>query len=228
MVAKVYELLHLVWKTYHFRPRSWRVLQSLGTELKCERNMAVFTSLVNLTCPSQAIKTEDLAKDSGLFVTTLQYADHLAAITTSAGRSRKINYLILFISIISYYKYYVYGQIIVKTIQLKFRILFLPAVWMKHGWDESLDYCAFGHVLADMFHELRRLQTNGPILPKATSELQRTVIALECMKLRPKRGGMFKRFIASCVQKEKESHISGLRGGNDGAVWYFDQKYIDI
>ncbi|XP_049427219.1 zinc finger protein 862-like isoform X2 [Epinephelus fuscoguttatus] len=33
MVAKVYELLHLVWKTYHYSPKSRRELQALGTEL---------------------------------------------------------------------------------------------------------------------------------------------------------------------------------------------------
>ncbi|KAL7407867.1 hypothetical protein ABVT39_014850 [Epinephelus coioides] len=33
VVAKVYELLHLVWKTYHYSPKSRRELQALGTEL---------------------------------------------------------------------------------------------------------------------------------------------------------------------------------------------------
>ncbi len=55
---------------------------------------------------------------------------------------------------------------------------------------EFAHFCAFSHFLADMFRELGRLsctfQKNDLILPKATSELQRTVIELEGMKVRPK------------------------------------------
>ena len=69
---------------------------------------------------------------------------------------------------------------------------------------ELAHFCAFSHFLADMFHELGRLsctlQKNDLILPKATSELQRTVIELEGMKVRPKRGGMLEKFTA-CTQK---------------------------
>lgn len=69
---------------------------------------------------------------------------------------------------------------------------------------ERAHFCAFSHFLADMFHKLRRLsctlKKNDLILPKATSELQRTVIELEGMKVRPKRGGMLERFTA-CTQK---------------------------
>ena len=33
LVNKVYEILHLVWKTYHYSPKSKRELKALGTEL---------------------------------------------------------------------------------------------------------------------------------------------------------------------------------------------------
>lgn len=56
----------------------------------------------------------------------------------------------------------------------------------------------------ELFHELGRLsctlQKNDMILPKATSEFQRTVIELEGMKVRPKRGRMLEKFTA-CTQR---------------------------
>ena len=32
-IGKVYDLLHLVWKTYHYSPKSRRELKNLGIEL---------------------------------------------------------------------------------------------------------------------------------------------------------------------------------------------------
>ena len=76
---------------------------------------------------------------------------------------------------------------------------------------ESADFCAFSHFLADMFDELgslsRILQTNDLILPKATSELKRTVSALENMKLRPKHGGMLQKFMG-CIQETVKFQVS--------------------
>ncbi|XP_069819635.1 zinc finger protein 862-like [Dendropsophus ebraccatus] len=46
MVQKVYDLLHLVWKTYHFSPKSKRELRVIGAELGCK-----------IRCPS-AVKTQ--------------------------------------------------------------------------------------------------------------------------------------------------------------------------
>ena len=72
-------------------------MQALETGLKCERNTPGSTCSAGLACPSQAVKTEDLAKDSGQYAATLQHVDHLDATATSADvqeRPRKVNYLI--------------------------------------------------------------------------------------------------------------------------------------
>lgn len=33
MMGQVYDLLHLVWKTYHFSPKSMRELKAIGADL---------------------------------------------------------------------------------------------------------------------------------------------------------------------------------------------------
>ena len=34
MIGQVYDLLHLVWKTYHFSPKSMRELKAIGADLE--------------------------------------------------------------------------------------------------------------------------------------------------------------------------------------------------
>ncbi|CAL8301932.1 unnamed protein product [Gadus morhua 'NCC'] len=71
MVAKVYDLLHLVWKTYHQSPKSRRELNLIGEELG---------------------KEGSLSTDSGQYSAVLRHMDHLPSSAASAeiqGRAKK-------------------------------------------------------------------------------------------------------------------------------------------
>ncbi|CAL8277025.1 unnamed protein product [Boreogadus saida] len=72
MVAKFYDLLHLVWKTYHQSPKSRRELNLIGEELA---------------------KEGSLSTDSGQYSAVLRHMDHLASSAASAeiqGRAKKL------------------------------------------------------------------------------------------------------------------------------------------
>ncbi|CAL8348911.1 unnamed protein product [Boreogadus saida] len=72
IVAKVYDLLHLVWKKYHQSPQSRRELNLIGEELG---------------------KEGSLSTDSGQYSAVLCHMDHLASSAASAeiqGRAKKI------------------------------------------------------------------------------------------------------------------------------------------
>ena len=107
MVAKVYDLLHLVWKTYHFNPKSRRELQALGEELGmnvCSPSSVKGTRWVPhvqraLHVLLKQSKLGDLAVDSGQYAATLEHMDHLAVAANSPdvqGRARKVTYHIFF------------------------------------------------------------------------------------------------------------------------------------
>ena len=109
-VAVVYDLLHLIWKTYHMSGKSKRELYALGEELG-----------VNMCSPSgvkgtrwiphihRALKVflrhgegKNLANDHDQYSVVLQHMEHLSASeSTSAevqGRAKKVCFLVIIIS----------------------------------------------------------------------------------------------------------------------------------
>ena len=71
----------------------------------------------------------------------------------------------------------------------------------------EINFCAFGHFLADVFNELASLscvlQKNDLILPQAISVLRKTVMVLQAMQETPHRGGMLCQFM-ECLQGQEE------------------------
>ncbi|XP_016114443.1 uncharacterized protein [Sinocyclocheilus grahami] len=172
MVAKLYDLLFLLWKTFHYSPKSLRELQALGKTLG-----------VSISNPSNVKGTRWIPhveralhallksagqneQDSSQYAATLQHMNSLSASSPSAemkGRAKKIK------------------------------------CEMEHA--EFCAFCHFmADVFAEIGSLSRILQGNDLILPKATAELQRTVSELEEMKLRPKPGGMLENFLS--IQRE--------------------------
>ena len=103
MVAKVYDLLHLVWKTYHQSPKSRRELNLIGEELGvrvCSPSSVKGTRWIPhvhraLSVFLRAAKEGSLSTDSGQYTAVLRHMDHLASSAASAeiqGRAKKVRF----------------------------------------------------------------------------------------------------------------------------------------
>ncbi|XP_071953114.1 zinc finger protein 862-like [Antedon mediterranea] len=96
-VTKVYDLLYLVWKTYHFSPKSKRELKQIGRELGVNvvnpGNVKGTRWIAHVTRSlTSFIKSPDVMTDAGQYGAIHAHMDHLAATHTSAGiqgRARK-------------------------------------------------------------------------------------------------------------------------------------------
>ena len=101
VVEKLYDSLHLVWKTYHFSAKSRRELNRLGTELGA--NIRVASSVKGtrwVPHVQRALevfltgipKDRDLSRDAGQFAATFStwkiLARHQKTLTSRAGRKR--------------------------------------------------------------------------------------------------------------------------------------------
>lgn len=94
MVGQLYDLLHLIWKTYHFSPKSMRELRVIGADLG-----------VNVLMPSAVKGTRWLPHVSraletflkpGQFTAVYYHMDHLAGSSANAdiaGRATKVSLL---------------------------------------------------------------------------------------------------------------------------------------
>lgn len=94
MMGQLYELLHLIWKTYHFSPKSMRELRAIGADLG-----------VNVLMPGGVKGTRWLPHVSraletflkpGQFTAVYYHMDHLAGSSANAdiaGRASKASEL---------------------------------------------------------------------------------------------------------------------------------------
>ena len=170
LVEEVYDVLNLIWKTYHFSPKSTRDLKDLAGELG-----------VNVLKPNQVTGTwwlPHVSRALKVFIkpaesktpddTTGQYAlvvyhmDHLSASSNNADIKGRAKYI---------------------------------AKRMR-----DIQFAAFCHFLADMFTILSRLslkmQSDSLILPAAVSQLNETVAEISCLKNRHVPKGHFQQFEA--------------------------------
>ena len=103
MVKKLYDTLHLIWKTYHFSAKSRRELNRLGTELGA--NIRVASSVKGtrwVPHVQRALevfltgipKDRDLSRDAGQFAATFFHVENLGETSKNAdikGRAKKVN-----------------------------------------------------------------------------------------------------------------------------------------
>lgn len=113
MVEKLYDTLHLVWKTYHYSAKSRRKLNRLGSELGA--NIRVATSVKGtrwVLHVQRALevfltgipKDGDLSGDAGQYAATFFHMENLAETSRNAdikGRAKNVNIPIT-LSLISY------------------------------------------------------------------------------------------------------------------------------
>ena len=98
MIGHVYDLLHLVWKTYHFSPKSMRELKAIGADLGV--NVLVPSGVKGtrwLPHVSRALETflrPGQNGQHGQFTAVYCHMDHLAGSSANAdiaGRARKVS-----------------------------------------------------------------------------------------------------------------------------------------
>lgn len=104
MIGRVYDLLHLVWKTYHMSPKSMRELRALGAEIGVNVNTPsgvkgtrwlphVSRSLSTFLKPGKGGNS----KSSGQFTAVYMHMDHLAGGSVNAemaGRAKKVSIIL--------------------------------------------------------------------------------------------------------------------------------------
>lgn len=111
VVEKLYDTLHLVWKTYHFSAKSRRELNHLGTELGANIRVASNVKGIRWVPHVQRAlevfltgipKDGDLSRDAGQFAATFVHMENLAETSKNAdikGRAKKVNtyYVVTFL-----------------------------------------------------------------------------------------------------------------------------------
>lgn len=99
MIGQLYDLLHLIWKTYHFSPKLMRELKALGAEIRITVNAPnavkgtrwlphVSWSLSMFLKPGK----EGNPQSSGQLTTIYMHMAHLAGASVNAdiaGRAKK-------------------------------------------------------------------------------------------------------------------------------------------
>ncbi|KAJ8386336.1 hypothetical protein AAFF_G00174330 [Aldrovandia affinis] len=162
MIGQVYDVLNLVWKTYHFSTKSMRELKALGSELGVNVNVPSGVKGTRwLPHVARAMDTflrpgKDLSlQDAGQFIAVYYHMDHLAGASTNAdvaGRARKIK----------------------QT--------------MEDG--TFVAFCHFlADLFAAISRFSLLLQRNDIILPQAVSGIKSLLVSIEAMEARPKPGG---------------------------------------
>ena len=96
LVESVYEVLQLIWKTYHYSPRSTRELEAVGTELGV--NVLTPTQVSGtwwLPHISRALKVmiEPGKEGSGQYAAVLSYMDHLSAASKNTDVKGRAKYV---------------------------------------------------------------------------------------------------------------------------------------
>ena len=100
MVKKLYDTLHLVWKTNHYSAKSCHALSHLGTELGA--NMRVASNVKgtrwvpNVKRALEVFltgipKDEDVSRDAGQFAATFVHMENLAKTSKNADIKGKAN-----------------------------------------------------------------------------------------------------------------------------------------
>ena len=179
LVNKVYEILHLVWKTYHYSPKSKRELKALGTELgidvcqpsrvKGSRWLPHVTRALEVLI--KPVKDADLSKDESQYAAVLQHMEHLASSSPKAEiKGRAVN--------------------VARTMK-------------------DVNFVVFCHFLADVFQILSKMsihfQRNDLILPSALAIIRETTENINRLSKRPVLGGKMESILASLGKQAEDS-----------------------
>ena len=170
-VQNVYDILHLVWKTYHYSPKSRRELDALGKELgldvlkprpvKGSRWLPHVSGALKVFIKPQ--KDGNMSRDPAQYAAVLTHMEHLAPTSTNSDVKGR-------------------AKFIIKAMK-------------------TVSFVCFCHFLADLFEVLSKLsvqfQRNELILPCAVSLLEETVSNITLLCKRPVPGGRLHTFLSN-------------------------------
>ncbi|XP_048054443.1 zinc finger protein 862-like isoform X2 [Megalobrama amblycephala] len=178
MIGQVYDLLNLVWKTYHFSPKSMRELRELGTDIGVNANAQSGVKGTRwLPHVSRSLETflkqgKDHALQSpGQFTAVYLHMDHLAGASANAeiaGRAKKIK----------------------LTIEDGTFVAFC------HFLADLFSYISQFSLL---------LQRNDIILPQAVSGIENLLVTIEALAAQPKPGGKLSTFCAAMQEQRHQN-----------------------
>ena len=170
-VQNVYNILHLVWKTYHYSPKSRRELDALGKELgldvlkprpvKGSRWLPYVSGALKVFIKPQ--KDGNMSRDPAQYAAVLTHMEHLATKSTNSDVKGR-------------------AKFIIKAMR-------------------TVSFVCFCHFLAALFDVLSKLsvqfQRNELILPCAVSLLEETVSNITLLCKRPVLGGGHHTFLSN-------------------------------
>ena len=190
-VECLYNVLHLIWKTYHYSPKSVRNLKSIAEELD-----------VNILKPSQVSGTRWLPHVTrALNVLVGRFAKDFSS--DEAGEYAAVLFHMEHLSTSS------------KNADIQGRAKFVA------GKMKDVHFTAFCHFLADLFSILSnvslQMQRNDLILPVSVSLIKETMAKVECLKGRPKPGGHLAAFLEN-VESKRDFQGIALTGSLEGTV----------
>lgn len=179
-VECIYNVLHLIWKTYHYSPKSVRSLRSIGEELS-----------VNILKPSQVSGTRWLPHVSRALNVFVGHSDKGCG--DEAGQHATVLIHMEHLSTTS------------KSAEIKGRAKFI-AVKMRDA--QFVAFCHFLADLFSVLSKLSlQMQRNDLILPICVSLLKETITRVESLKGRPVPDGHLAKFLK---RVESSSTFQGI------------------
>ncbi|XP_051997784.1 zinc finger protein 862-like [Xyrauchen texanus] len=179
MIRQVYDMLHLVWKTYHFSPKSMRELKDIGEDLGVDVLVPGGVKGTRwLPHVSRALETflrPGQNDHQGQFTTVHCHMDHLAGSSANAdvaGRATKVK----------------------KSIEDGTFVAFCHFL---------------ADVFAGITKFSLLLQKNETILPQAVCALDNLLVTTEVMAARPKPGGKLSQFLADLRLQKRQQDEQG-------------------
>ncbi|XDV21783.1 hypothetical protein PO909_026803 [Leuciscus waleckii] len=179
MIRQVYDMLHLVWKTYHFSPKSMRELKAIGEDLGVDVLVPGGVKGTRwLPHVSRALETflkPGQNGHQGQFTAVHCHMDHLAGSSANAdvaGRATKVK----------------------KSIEDGTFVAFCHFLT---------------DVFAGITKFSLLLQKNETILPQAVCALGNLLVTTEVMAARPKPGGRLSQFLADLRLQKRQQDEQG-------------------
>jgi len=170
-VKEVYDILHLVWKTDHYSPKSQRELKTLGNELglnvlkprpvKGSRWLSHVSGALSVFI--KPIKDGSISSDPAQYAAVLAHMEHLAVTSTNADVKGRAKFL----------------EKAMKNVSL-------------------VTFCHFLSALFDVLSKLSfHFHRNDLILPPAVAHLEEAKSSISLLAKRPVRGGRLQAFLDS-------------------------------
>lgn len=176
MIGQVYDLLNLVWKTYHFSPKSMRELRELGTDIGVNVNAPSGVKGTRwLPHVSRSLETflkqgkDRTLQSPGQFTAVYLHMDHLTGASANAGIAGRAKKVILF-TWWQVFQYFLISEWLLSHFlhRQEWLIMWLICVFTLHCrsnslwrtgllWHSSISWQTFSLILVSSAHFCREM-----------------------------------------------------------------------